>query len=223
MTTTSITAPGLSGVLRMTWVHDDLAHVLEHADTDEPSGTWTGLACRDHDLALGGDIDNVTLRRLAIGGKIADLVLEAPDDLATEHSQAFQSAMQAHHTRHSELAEQHWQEFQAIWSWAWAANYAALELLQNAGITTFSPVKPQRWVIASFEHHCGPHGLPHPHIHNIVLTRLTTGTPVASRATVTPGLKSRPGNRPARAAAAAINPCGRSGLGCLGRRGFAVR
>ena len=45
MTTTSITAPGLSGVLRMTWVHDDLAHVLEHADIDEPSGTWTGLAC----------------------------------------------------------------------------------------------------------------------------------------------------------------------------------
>ena len=41
MTTTSITAPGLSGVLRMTWVHDDLAHVLEHADVDEPSGTWT--------------------------------------------------------------------------------------------------------------------------------------------------------------------------------------
>jgi hypothetical protein len=25
----------------MTWVHDDLAHVLEHADIDEPSGTWT--------------------------------------------------------------------------------------------------------------------------------------------------------------------------------------
>jgi hypothetical protein len=41
MTTTSITAPGLSGVLRMTWVDDDLAHVLEHADIDEPSGTWT--------------------------------------------------------------------------------------------------------------------------------------------------------------------------------------
>ena len=65
MTSTSITAPGLSGVLRMTWVHDDLAHVLEHADTDEPSGTWTGLACRDHDLPLGGDVDNATLRRLA--------------------------------------------------------------------------------------------------------------------------------------------------------------
>ena len=44
MTTTGITAPGLSGVLRMTWVHDELAHVLEHADVDEPSGTWTGLA-----------------------------------------------------------------------------------------------------------------------------------------------------------------------------------
>ena len=99
MTTTSITAPGLSGVLRMTWVHDDLAHVLEHADTDEPSGTWTGLACPDHGLALGGDVDNATLRRLAADGKIADLVWEAPEELAAEHGQAFQSAMQAY---------QHW-------------------------------------------------------------------------------------------------------------------
>jgi len=179
MTITAIKAPGLSGVLRMTWVHDDLAHVLEHADTDEPAGSWTGLACRDHRLELGGDVDNVTLRRLATDGKIADLVWEAPEALAAHHSHAFQSAMQAYHTGPSELAERHWQEFQAIWSRAWTANYAALELLQNVGITTFAPVKPQRWVIASFDHHCGPHGLPHPHVHNIVLTRLTTGTPVA--------------------------------------------
>jgi hypothetical protein len=41
--------------------------------------------------------------------------------------------------------------------------------------TPYSPVKPQRWVVASFEHHCGPHGLPHPHVHNIVVTGLTTG------------------------------------------------
>jgi hypothetical protein len=176
MTSTSITAPGLGGVLRMTWLHDDLAHVLEHADTDEPSGTWTGLACPDNGLSLGGDVDHVVLRRLAADGKLADLVWEVPEDLAAEHSQAFQAAMHAYHTGHSELAEQHWEEFQGIWSRAWAANYAALELLQNAGITTFSPVKPQRWVIASFEHHCGPHGLPHLHVHNIVLTRLTTGT-----------------------------------------------
>jgi len=29
----------------MTWVRNQSAYVLEHADTDEPSGTWTGLAC----------------------------------------------------------------------------------------------------------------------------------------------------------------------------------
>jgi hypothetical protein len=81
MTSTSITAPGLSGVLRLTWVHDDLAHVLEHADVDEPSGTWIGLARRDHELALEGDVDNVTLRHLAAEGKIADLVWEAPKSL----------------------------------------------------------------------------------------------------------------------------------------------
>jgi hypothetical protein len=31
--------------------------------------------------------------------------------------------------------------------------------MQVAGLTRFSPVKPQRWVVASFEHHGGPHGL----------------------------------------------------------------
>ena len=103
MTSTSITAPGLSGVLRMTWVHDDRAHVLEHADVDEPSGTWTGLACRDRNLMLGGDVDHATLRRLAADGKLANLVWEVPEDLATEHSQAFQSAMQTYHSGHSEL------------------------------------------------------------------------------------------------------------------------
>ncbi len=179
MTSTSITAPGLSGVLRMTWMYDDLAHVLEHADVDEPSGTWTGLACRDHGLALGGDVDNLTLGRLAADGKIADLVWEAREDLAAEHDQAFHAAMQAYHAGNGEVAQQQWQQVQAIWSRAWAANYTALELLQNAGITTFSPVKQQRWVIASFEHHCSPHGLPHPHVHNILMTSLTTGIPAS--------------------------------------------
>ena len=120
-------------------------------------------------------MDNVTLRHLAADGKIADLVWEAPEELAAEHGRAFQAAMQAYHAGDSESAEQHWHELRAIWSRAWAADYAALELLQNAGITTFSPVKPQRWVIASFEHHCGPHGLPRPHVHNVVITQLTTG------------------------------------------------
>ena len=83
--------------------------------------------------------------------------------------------MEAYRAGHAELAEQHWQELRTIWSRAWASNYAALELLQNTGIKTFSPVKPQRWVVASFEHHCGPHALPQPHVHNIVVTRLTTG------------------------------------------------
>ena len=176
MTTTNITAPGLSGVLRMTWMHDDLAHVLEHADVDEPSGTWTGLACRDHDLPLGGDVDHVTLRRLAADGKIADLVWEAPEDTATAHGQAFHAAMRTYQAGNAQLAEQQWQQVQAIWSRAWAANYTALELLQSAGITTFSPVKPQRWVVASFEHHCSPHGLARPHVHNVVVTRLTIGS-----------------------------------------------
>ena len=38
---TSIDGAKPGGVLRLTWVPDQLAHVLEHSQTDEPSGTWT--------------------------------------------------------------------------------------------------------------------------------------------------------------------------------------
>ena len=69
MTATGIPGAGPGGVLRLTWVRDRLAHVLEHCDTDEPSGTWTGLACPDHGLALGADVDTATLRQLSARGR----------------------------------------------------------------------------------------------------------------------------------------------------------
>ena len=75
----------------------------------------------------------------------------------------------------SQRAEQLWENLEAIWSRAWSANYAVLEFMQDTGLTRFAPVKPQHWVVASFEHHTSPHGLPRPHIHNLVLTSLTTG------------------------------------------------
>jgi hypothetical protein len=56
----------------------------------------TGLACPGHGLALGGDVDDAALRRLAAGSEIADLTWEAPDELAAEHSQVFRAAMCAH-------------------------------------------------------------------------------------------------------------------------------
>jgi hypothetical protein len=43
MADTSIDGAKLTGVLRLTWNSDHLAHVLEHSQTDEPSGTWPGL------------------------------------------------------------------------------------------------------------------------------------------------------------------------------------
>ncbi len=52
MTTIGITGPGLTGVLRMTWVQDQLAHVINYSRTDETTGTWTGLACPAHGLSL---------------------------------------------------------------------------------------------------------------------------------------------------------------------------
>ncbi len=177
MTDIAISGTGLTGVLRLTWVRDDLAHVLDHSHTDETSGTWTGLACPGHGLAPGADVDNATLRHLAAEGEIADLTWEAPDEFTAEHAQAFRDAMHAHLVSDAERSGQLWENLRALWSQAWSANYAVLEFMQGTGLTRFAPAKPQHWVIASFEHHTSPHGLPRPHIHNIVITALTTGGP----------------------------------------------
>jgi hypothetical protein len=174
MTAIAITGMGLTGVLRMTWVHDNLAHVLHHSQADETSGTWTGLACPGYGLALGADVDNTTLRQLATDGEIADLIWETPDELTAEHGQMFQAAIRAHRADDPERADELWENVRAIWSQAWSGNYAVLEFMQGTGLTRFSPVKPQQWVVASFEHHTSPHGVPRPHIHNIVITGLTT-------------------------------------------------
>ena len=151
-------------------------HVLDHGGTDEPAGAWTGLACQDHGLALGGDVDRATLRRLTARGAIADLVWEPRPELAAEHGQLLRAAIQAAQDAKPDRGEQLWQQVQAIWSLAWSANCAALKSVQDAGLGRFSPARLQRWVAASFEHHRGPHGHPHPHVHNIVITTLTTGT-----------------------------------------------
>jgi hypothetical protein len=174
MTALAITGMGLTGVLRLTWVQDNLAHVLERSQADETSGTWTGLACPGHGLALGADVDNAVLLEMAAGSEIADLIWEAPDQLTADHAQMFKDAMHAHLAGDAEHATQLWENLQAIWSHAWSSNYAVLEFMQSTGLTRFSPVKPQHWVVASFEHHTSPHGLPRPHIHNIVLPSLTT-------------------------------------------------
>ena len=173
MAAIGITGMGLTGVVRMNWVQDDLAHVLEHSHTDETPGTWTGRACPDHGLALGSDVDSTTLRRLAAEGAIADLTWEAPDDIAADHGQVFQAAIASYQAAEPGRAEELWEKVRAVWSQAWSANYAALEFLQDTGLSTFAPVKPQRWLAASFEHHTSPHGLPRPHIHNIVVVALT--------------------------------------------------
>ena len=171
-----IEGAGLRGFMRLTWVEDHLAHVLDHCEIDEPSGAWTGLACQDQRPGPGrrrGQRDAAAAVRprprspTSSGNHVREL--------AAEHGQLLQAAIQAAQDGKPKMADQLWQQVQAIWSVAWSANYAALKFLQDAGLSRFSPVKPQRWVAASFEHHRGPHGLPHPHIHNIVITALTTG------------------------------------------------
>jgi hypothetical protein len=176
MADTIIDGAKLTGVLRLTWVSDDLAHVLGHSQTDEPTGTWTGLACPHHGLALGADVETATLQSLSADRDIADFIWEAPADLTARHGQLLRAAIQAYQNGQHETGEQLWRQAHTLWSQAWSANYEALKLMQAAGLARFAPVKPQRWVIASFEHHCGPHGLPHPHVHNVVATSLTTGT-----------------------------------------------
>jgi hypothetical protein len=174
MTAIAITGMGLTGVLRMTRVQDNLAHVMHHSQAGETSGTWTGLACPGYGLAIGADVDTATLRHLAGGSQIADLTWEAPDELTAEHGQLLQAAIRAYHAADAKQAGELWDKARAVWSQAWSANYAVLEFLQDTGLTRFSPVKPQQWVVASFEHHTSPHGAPRPHIHNIVLTAMTT-------------------------------------------------
>jgi hypothetical protein len=162
-------------VLRLTWVRDELAHELKHADIDEPTGTWTGSACPDHRLATGTGVDTSVLAPVSKPGEIADLIREAPEDLAAGNEQAHHAAMLACQAGDLGLAGKHWRNAAAIWSSAWAANCAAPDFMQETGLTWFAPVKPQRRVGASFEHHCDPHGAQKPHVHDLVITALTTG------------------------------------------------
>jgi hypothetical protein len=88
-------ATGFGGVLRITWVADDLAHILQHSQTDETTGTWTGLACPDHGLEIGADVDNARLRRLA-HEEIPDLIWKAPPEFPLEHARLCLAAVTAY-------------------------------------------------------------------------------------------------------------------------------
>jgi hypothetical protein len=148
---------------------------VEHSHTDETSGTRTGRACPNYGLALGGDVDDTTLRRLAGEGAIADLTLGSPGRHRHPTRAGVPGRDRLLSGRGAGARRGAVGESPGHLSQAWSANYAALEFLQDTGLSRFSPVKPQRWLAASFEHHCGPHGLPHPHIHNIVVVALTKG------------------------------------------------
>jgi hypothetical protein len=110
----------------------------------------------------------------AAGGRAARRSL-VTDLCGPYDGRLLQAAIRAAQDGKPDRGEQLWQQIQAIWSLAWSANYAALKFMQDAGLSRFSPVRPQRWVAASFEHHRGPHGHPHPQLHNIVITTRTTG------------------------------------------------
>jgi len=104
----------LGGVMRLTWVTDHLAHVLEHSQSDEPTGTCTGLACPDHGLEIGTDVDNSTLLHLA-HGDLADFIWEAPADFTAEHGQLSLAAIRAYQDGEPEVGQQLWQQAEALW------------------------------------------------------------------------------------------------------------
>jgi hypothetical protein len=168
--------PVLGGILRVTPRPVRLlAHVLDNLD-GEATGTWTGLACPGHGLPIGSDVGNDTLTRLADKHGIASLHWQPPEDFTAEHAHLCTTAIHACQSGNPEWGEELWQQATALWSQAWSANLQVLELMQEAGLHRFSLDKPQRWVVASFEHHTSPHGLPQPHIHNIVIPALTAPT-----------------------------------------------
>ena len=96
-------------------------------------------------------MDTATLQSLFASSDVADLIWEAPADFTAEHGQLCQAAIQAYQAGNHETGEQVWQQAHTLWSQAWSANYETLKLLQAAGLTRFASVKPQRWVIASFD------------------------------------------------------------------------
>ena len=128
--------------MRLTWVTDHLGHVLEHSQGDETSGTWTGLACPGHGLAIGSDADNATLLRLAGQCHIADLIWEASAEFTAEHGQVAMAALQAHLSGSAGEGEQLWQQLAALWTRAWSYNCQVLELRLKSGLTRFSPAGP---------------------------------------------------------------------------------
>ncbi len=163
MTVTGIPAAGPGGVLRLTWVRDRLAGVLEHCGTDDIRHldrpglrrSWPGRGRRRRHRDRAAVVCPRPARRPDP---------RSPAGLTAEHGQLFRAAIQAYHAGQAEAAGQLRDKARAVWARTWAANLAALGLMQVAGLTRFSPVKPQRWGAASFEHHGGPHGLLSPHI-----------------------------------------------------------
>ena len=154
---------GLTGVLRMTWVHDNLAHVLDHSHTDETPGTWTGLACPGHGLAARRRRGQRDAAATWPPGARSPTSSGKPPTSSPPTTPRYSRPPCALITPVTPSApSQLWENLQAIWSQAWSANYAVLEFMQGTGLTRFAPVKPQHWVVASFEHHTSPHGLPAP-------------------------------------------------------------
>jgi len=77
-------------------------------------------------------VDLATVRHVSARSQLADLIWEAPVGLTGEHSQLLLAAIQADCAGRAEAAGQLWDKARAVWSRAWTANLAALELMQTS-------------------------------------------------------------------------------------------
>ena len=143
----------------MTSVQDQLTHILDYSDAGEPSGTWTGLACPNHGLPAGADVDAVPLRQLP------GLPTGRPDlgDTPQPRRPAVPTAIRAFDGGRAEAA-----------SGLTAGPHSVVSGMDGhprrpgarpaRGRDQVSWLEPQCWVMASSGRHFGPYGVRGPHV-----------------------------------------------------------
>lgn len=135
----AITGMGLAGVLRLTWVHDNLAHVLDDSQANETSRTWTGLACS------GPRPDRGRRRRQRWCCGAWPPGASSPNPLrklrasSPPNTLGCSRPLSAYPADDPERAEQLWEDFRAIWSHTRSANHVVPEFRHGTGLTRFAP------------------------------------------------------------------------------------
>ena len=170
-----IEGAGLRGIMRLTWLRITWRTSWTTARPTSPPARGPGWPAKNHGLALGGDVDNATLRRLSTHGEIVDLIWEPRGELVAEHGQLLQAAIQAGQDGKPKTGRNCGSRSRRSGRWPGQLTMRrsnSCRTRASAGSRRSSPSAgwspPSSTTVAQ-------HGLPHPHVHNIVITALTTG------------------------------------------------